>query len=52
MGKTSYVTPERTTVDGVPVFFLPLPGLLRAELIFRVGQVDEARIGVTSSRAR
>ena len=49
MGKTSYVTPERTTVDGVPVFFLPLPGLLRAELIFRVGQVDEAlpRRGIT-----
>lgn len=49
MDDAAYVTPERTTVDGVPVFFLPVPGLLRAELIFRVGDVDEAlpRRGIT-----
>jgi zinc protease len=42
LSTTAYIKPERTTVDGVPVFFLPLPGVLRAELLFRVGQVDEA----------
>ncbi len=42
MDTTAYGTPKRTIVDGVPVFFLPLPGLLRAELLFRVGEVDEA----------
>jgi zinc protease len=49
VGDAAYLVPERTTVDGVPVFFLPVPGLLRAELIFRVGQVDEAlpRRGIT-----
>lgn len=49
MGDAIYVTPERTTVDGVPVFFLPVPGLLRAQLIFRVGHVDETlpRRGIT-----
>ena len=49
MADTEYVIPERTTVDGVPVFFLRLPGLSRAELIFRVGHADEAlpRRGIT-----
>ena len=33
--------PERTTVDGVPVFWLTVPGPIRAMLIFRVGVIDE-----------
>ena len=35
------MNPERTTVDGVPVFWLSVPGPLRAMLIFRVGVIDE-----------
>lgn len=32
---------ERSTVDGVPVFWLNVPGPLRAMLMFRVGVIDE-----------
>jgi len=35
------VIPERTTVDGVPVFWLNVPGPLRAMLMFRIGVIDE-----------
>jgi hypothetical protein len=41
MGDVPYVAPERTTVNGVLVFFLPVPGLMHANLIFRVGLADE-----------
>jgi len=35
------VIPERTTVDGVPVFWVNVPGPLRAMLMFRIGVIDE-----------
>jgi zinc protease len=35
------VIPERSAVDGVPVFWRTVPGPIRAMLIFRVGVIDE-----------
>jgi predicted Zn-dependent peptidase len=35
------LAPDRTELDGVPIFSLDVPGPLRAMLIFRVGVVDE-----------
>lgn len=32
---------QRTTVDGIPVFWVDLPGPLHAELVFGVGRADE-----------
>src|SRR5437879_917846 len=33
--------PVRTTIDGVPVYSLDVPGQMRAVLTFRVGVADE-----------
>ena len=40
---------ERTEVDGVPVFWTDVPGLVTAALQFRVGRVDEqpTKAGIT-----
>jgi len=35
------VAVERDEVDGVPAFWVPAEGPLRASLVFRTGQVDE-----------
>ncbi len=42
MTDTSFMTEQRTTINGVPTYWGEAPGNLTAGLVFRVGQADES----------